>query len=146
MRLNKIKSGIEKIKEGIRIYKTQIASHWKRIMRDIEIPFYVYSGKILQDYQRGLGLFIQENEGEGVKNIKFISNNTDHDAINYLSSGQLSGLIIAFTLALNKVYGNNSMQVLLIDDPVQTMDEINMASFVELLRNEFKDKQIFINA
>ena len=38
------------------------------------------------------------------------------------------------------------MQVLLIDDPVQTMDEINMASFVELLRNEFKDKQIFINA
>lgn len=35
------------------------------------------------------------------------------------------------------------MQVLLIDDPVQTMDEINMASFVELLRNEFKDKQIF---
>ncbi|MFJ8242539.1 AAA family ATPase [Bacillus tropicus] len=145
MRLNKIKSGIEKIKEGIRIYKTQISSHWKRIMRDIEIPFYVYSGKILQDYQRGLGLFIQENEGEGVKNIKFISNNTDHDAINYLSSGQLSGLIIAFTLALNKVYGNNSMQVLLIDDPVQTMDEINMASFVELLRNEFKDKQIFLS-
>ncbi|MFV5911895.1 AAA family ATPase [Bacillus cereus] len=145
MRLHKIKSGIEKIKEGIKIYRTQISSHWTRIMRDIEIPFYIYSGKILQDYQRGLGLFIQENEGEGVKNIKFISNNTDHDAINYLSSGQLSGLIIAFTLALNKVYGNNSMQLLLIDDPVQTMDEINMASFVELLRNEFKDKQIFLS-
>ncbi|EJV95957.1 AAA family ATPase [Bacillus toyonensis] len=145
MRLTKIKLGIEKIKEAIQIYKQQISSHWKRIMRDIEIPFYIYSGKILQDYQRGLGLFIQENEGDGAKNIKFISNNTDHDAINYLSSGQLSGLIIAFTLALNKVYGNNSMQVLLIDDPVQTMDEINMASFVELLRNEFKDKQIFLS-
>lgn len=145
MRLTKIKLGIEKIKEAIQIYVKQISSHWKRIMRDIEIPFYIYSGKILQDYQRGLGLFIQENEGDGAKNIKFISNNTDHDAINYLSSGQLSGLIIAFTLALNKVYGNNSMQVLLIDDPVQTMDEINMASFVELLRNEFKDKQIFLS-
>ncbi|MED2013676.1 AAA family ATPase [Bacillus wiedmannii] len=145
MRLTNIKLGIEKIKEAIQIYVKQISSHWKRIMRDIEIPFYIYSGKILQDYQRGLGLFIQENEGDGAKNIKFISNNTDHDAINYLSSGQLSGLIIAFTLALNKVYGNNSMQVLLIDDPVQTMDEINMASFVELLRNEFKDKQIFLS-
>lgn len=145
-RSSKLKSGIDKIKDAIDIYKKQISSHWTNIMRDIEIPFYIYSGKILQDYQRGLGLFIQENEGEGVKNIKFVSSlDTDHDAINYLSSGQLSGLIIAFTLALNKVYGNNSMQVLLIDDPVQTMDEINMASFVELLRNEFKEKQIFLS-
>lgn len=145
-RFEQVNLGIEKMKNAIRIYTKRISQHWKKIMRDIEIPFYIYSGKILQDYQRGLGLFIQESDGDGVKSIKFVSDSkSDHDAVNYLSSGQLSGLVIAFTLALNKVYGNNSMDILLIDDPVQTMDEINMASFVELLRNEFKNKQIFLS-
>ncbi|MEH7238089.1 ATP-binding protein [Bacillus sp. JJ1562] len=146
IRLKKVESGIGKLKEIIKIYDQRIGQHWQRIMRDIEIPFYIYSGKLLQDYQRGLGLFIQESEGDGVKSIKFVaSSKSDHDAVNYLSSGQVSALVIAFTLALNKVYGNNSMDILLIDDPVQTMDEINMASFVELLRNDFRHKQIFLS-
>lgn len=145
-KLGNIEKGITKIKRITEIYNQKISHHWQHILRDIEIPFYIYSGKILQDYQRGLGMFIQESEGEGAKSIKFVSNsNSDHDAVNYLSSGQLSGLVIAFTLALNKVYGNKTMDILLIDDPVQTMDEINMASFVELLRNEFKHKQIFLS-
>ena len=56
-----------------------------------------------------------------------------------------SGLVIALQLALNKVYENKSLGVLLIDDPVQTMDEINIASFVELLRNDFSQKQIVLS-
>ncbi|WNF23155.1 AAA family ATPase [Mesobacillus jeotgali] len=145
-RLKVVELGIEKSNDIIKIYEKRIGQHWKRIMRDIEIPFYIYSGKLLQDYQRGLGLFIEESEGDGVKSIKFVANSkSDHDAVNYLSSGQMSALVIAFTLALNKVYGNGSMDILLIDDPVQTMDEINMASFVELLRNDFKHKQIFLS-
>ena len=32
-----------------------------------------------------------------------------------------------------------------IDDPVQTMDELNIASFVELMRNEFMDRQIILS-
>lgn len=104
----------------------------------------IYSGKIIQDYQRGLGIFIKEYDE--LKNLKFVSNNSsDHDAINYLSSGQLSALVISFTLALNKVYGNKNINTILIDDPVQTMDDINMMSFIELIRNEFENKQIIIS-
>ena len=33
----------------------------------------------------------------------------------------------------------------MIDDPVKTMDEINIASLTELLRNEFYNKQIVIS-
>lgn len=132
------------IKPSIDIYKTAINSHYTKIIKDIEIPLYIYSGKIIQDYQRGLGIFIKEYEE--LKNLKFVSNNdSDHDAINYLSSGQLSALIISFTLALNKVYGNKKINTILIDDPVQTMDDINMMSFIELIRNEFADKQIIIS-
>jgi exonuclease SbcC len=35
--------------------------------------------------------------------------------------------------------------LLLIDDPVQTMDEINVADCIDLLRHEFRDRQIFIS-
>ena len=60
-----------------------------------------------------------------------------------MSSGQLSKLSIAFTLALNHKYAQNNL--LLIDDPVQTMDEINMSVFIDLLRYEFVNRQIFIS-
>lgn len=132
------------IKPSIEIYRSSIRSHYTKIIKDIEIPFYIYSGKIIQDYQRGLGIFIKEYDE--LKNLKFVSNNSsDHDAINYLSSGQLSALVISFTLALNKVYGNKNINTILIDDPVQTMDDINMMSFIELIRNEFENKQIIIS-
>lgn len=132
------------IQPSIEIYRSNIRNHYSKIIKDIEIPFYIYSGKIMQDYQRGLGIFIKEYDE--LKNLKFVSNDSsDHDAINYLSSGQLSALVISFTLALNKVYGNKNINTILIDDPVQTMDDINMMSFIELIRNEFENKQIIIS-
>jgi len=140
-KLDSILKSIKAIKD---VYDTRIKEHWSNILKKIEIPFYIYSGKIIQDYQRGLGVFVKE--ATELKNIKFVpSGKTDHDAINSLSSGQLSGLVIAFTLALNKVYGDSKFKTILIDDPVQTMDDINMASLVEILRNEFSDKQLIIS-
>lgn len=142
----KLKEKITELKIIYDVYDSEIRKHWNKVMKDIEIPFYIYSGKIIQEYQKGLGIFIEEDPSGEAKNIKFVSDNQyDHDAINYLSSGQLSALVISFTLALNKVYGNQSLNLILIDDPVQTMDEINMASLTELLRNEFPHKQIIIS-
>ncbi|RXZ81103.1 hypothetical protein EBB07_15455 [Paenibacillaceae bacterium] len=127
-------------------YDIAIKQHWNRIMKDIEIPFYIYSGKIIQYYQKGLGVFIKEADSGEAKTIRFVSNDiSEHDAVNYFSSGQISALVISFTLALNKVYGNNYLGLILIDDPVQSMDEINMASLTELLRNEFPEKQIILS-
>lgn len=50
-------------------------------------------------------------------------------------------------LAMNKLYVGEDDQLgfLLIDDPIQTMDDINIASLVELLRNEFGNKQIILS-
>lgn len=145
-RLEQVEKSEQKIKELVKVYEEKIFNHWKKIIRDIEIPFYIYSGKIIQNYQRGCGLFIYENDKFEQKSIRFVSDiKSNHDAINYLSSGQLSGLVIAFTLALNKIYGENSINLIMIDDPVQTMDEINVASLTELLRNEFSEKQIIMS-
>lgn len=141
-RLNEICNN--EIRNSINTYIRCIRKHRSDIIKDIEIPFYIYTGKIIQDYQRGLGIFIKEYEE--FKNLKFVSNaSSDHDAINCLSSGQLSALVISFTLALNKVYGNKKLSSILIDDPLQCMDDINIISYMELMRNEFTDKQIIMS-
>ena len=45
---------------------------------------------------------------------------------------------------MNKVFPTG-LKTLLIDDPIQSMDDINMASFIQLLREEFKDYQIIMS-
>lgn len=136
---NDAKSLGENLKDIIDIYKTSLSNYNKKLIRDLEILFHIYSGRIVQDFQGGLGLFIKEDKG-----IKFLTDPTkSFDAVFSMSSGQLSALIISFTLALNKKYSKNN--ILFIDDPVQSMDELNMAGFIEVLRNDFSDRQIFIS-
>lgn len=128
--------------------KTQIRQYRKKLITDIEIPFYIYSGKILQTHQAGLGhgIFIKDPTGEDeLKNVRLVSNwESDHDILNTMSSGQISAVVIALTLALHRVYSKDFSSIL-IDDPVQTMDDINMSSLVEVLRNDFSQKQIILS-
>lgn len=134
--------------ELITIVRTQIRQYRKKLITDIEIPFYIYSGKILQTHQAGLGhgIFIKDPTGEDeLKNVRLVSNwESDHDILNTMSSGQISAVVIALTLALHRVYSTKFSSIL-IDDPVQTMDDINMASLVELLRNDFSEKQVILS-
>ncbi|MEZ8095798.1 AAA family ATPase [Photobacterium swingsii] len=124
----------------LKIYRDSMSNYLRTISKDIEILFHIYSGRLLQSYQQGLGIFI-ENTGNSISFRE--KPNTEHDVIFSMSSGQLSALVISFTLALNKRYAKNNL--LLIDDPVQTLDEINVSGFVDLLRNEFNDRKIFIS-
>jgi exonuclease SbcC len=132
----------------ITILKSKIKQYRKKLITDIEIPFYIYSGKILQFHQAGLGhgIFIKDPTGDDeLKNVRLVSNwESDHDILNTMSSGQISAVVIALTLALHKVYATRFSSIL-IDDPVQTMDDINMSSLVEVLRNDFSEKQIILS-
>lgn len=136
------------VNELVSIVRAQIRQYRKKLITDIEIPFYIYSGKILQTHQAGLGhgIFIKDPMGEDeLKNVRLVSNwESDHDILNTMSSGQISAVVIALTLALHKVYSTRFSSIL-IDDPVQTMDDINMSSLVEVLRNDFSEKQIILS-
>lgn len=143
-----LERGLADATKLIDIVNSQIGQYRKKLITDIEIPFYIYSGKILQSHQAGLGqgVFIKDPLGNDVlKNVRLVSDwKTDHDIMNTMSSGQISAVVIALTLALNRVYAKN-FSTILIDDPVQTMDDINMSSLIELLRNDFSDKQIIMS-
>lgn len=142
--LDNMKNSVDEI---ITIYKDKIGEYQKRVIGEIQIPLYIYSGRVLQYYQGGLGIFIKyDTKGEKLDSIRFLaSKQSDHDVLYTLSSGQLTGVIIALTLTLNKIYGNDNFSCILIDDPVQTMDDLNVASLVELLRNEFKNYQMIVS-
>lgn len=122
-------------KNGIIEYKAQIITK-------IEIPFYIYSARILQSYQGGQGIIIKHNSSDS---IRFVSPGREHDVLYTMSSGQLSAVLLSFSLALNKIFASDGLKTIFIDDPVQCMDDLNMISFVEVLRNEFSNSQIVIS-
>ncbi len=143
-----LEKAIADVDKLIKIFNTKIKRYRKTLITEIEIPFYIYSGKILQSHQAGLGngIFIKDPTGDDeLKNVRLVSNwESDHDILNTMSSGQISAVVISLTLALNKVYASRFGTVL-IDDPVQTMDDVNMSSLVEVLRNDFSEKQIILS-
>ncbi len=147
--IKKLDDLLEQLAKLEKIYRDEIATHRQKIIKDIEIPFYIYSGKILQSIreENATGVYIKDSvrNGDKLNNLRFVSKwDSDQDIINTTSSGQLAGIVIALTLVLNSVY-SKGFGTILIDDPVQSMDDINMISLMELLRNDFKDKQFFIS-
>jgi len=126
-----------------KVYDKTVENYKNITLKQLRVPLLIYTGKILQDYQNGLGVFVNKNE------MRFVSNgDAKHDILNTFSSGQLSGFVLAFLFAMNKQYikaSSDDIGFILIDDPVQTMDDINISSLIEVLRNDFSDKQIIMS-
>lgn len=142
----KLKSVLDEIDTTRQLYSSLIISHKKEMVDNIKLPFYIYTAKMLQNYQQGMGVFLSTSGGRDT--IRFLTDpTTDHDAIHHLSSGQLAVVSLAFTLAINKTYNiSDNLKFLTIDDPVQEMDALNVHSFVELVRHEFlKDYQFIFS-
>lgn len=122
-------------------YKGALIAYRETIISQIEIPFFLYSSRILQSYQGGQGVLIQSDG----KTIRFTTPGGEHDVLYTMSSGQLSAVLMAFSLAIHRIYTSNQFKTLLIDDPIQCMDDINMVSLIELLRSDFCEVQIILS-
>lgn len=140
-KLDKTKKIITQLTAYENAVKKAIEKYKKQIIDEIEIPFFIYSSRLLQSYQGGQGVFMK-NTGES---IRFTAPGNEHDVLYTMSSGQLSAVLLSFSLALNKIYSRQGIKTILIDDPIQCMDDINMISFVELLRSEFSGYQIILS-
>lgn len=148
-RLNTIRkenTAISRIKERIVSLRGTLErvekAYSDHTISEIELIFHVYSGRLIQNYQRGLGLFIESKDGN---QLRFATAEySDHDAMLSMSSGQISALSLAFFLSLNRVY--SSVPMIMIDDPSQSLDEINIASLTDLLRCELKDRQLIVSS
>ncbi len=133
-----LESQLKQIRDSIIAQKNAFL---KKVITDVEILFYIYSGRIMQDCFYGRGLFMKYKQD---KYIYFVSKySSDFDALYKMSSGQLVALMMALLLSLNKLYSESKF--LAIDDPVQTIDDINVWGFVETIRHEFRDHQLLFS-
>lgn len=152
---------LKKIIDQVTLYKEAYINAAKRRKQDIVdrigILFYIYSSRLLLSHQGGGGILIKANEdlsqerGTGKRKdivdnqLRFTSRGKEHDVYYTMSSGQMSAIILAFSLAMHKIYADKKMNMVFIDDPIQCMDDINMVSFVELLRTTFNNTQMIIS-
>lgn len=141
LELTKLKLDVEKIKDS---FDSEIKIYTKKIVDNISIPFYIYTGKILQEHSLGTGLIFDLETDTKESQVRIRPIKKDHEAFYTLSSGQLSVTAIALMLVLNKVFDTSKFGTLLIDDPLQTLDELNIHSLVELLKHNFSDQQILL--
>lgn len=129
----------------LRALRTEIVkqkNEWlRKVISDVEILFYIYSGRIMQDNFFGRGLFMKVEFGKYIYFVSYL--HSDVDALYKMSSGQLVALMVSLMLSLNKLYATEKF--IAIDDPVQTIDDINVWGFVETLRHEFKDYQLMFS-
>lgn len=143
VRKEKVTKIRQRLNELSKLYDKAIEEYKNITLKQLRVPLLIYTGKILQDYQNGLGVFVSKDE------MRFVSNgDAKLDILNTFSSGQLSGFVLAFLFAMNKQYiraSSDDIGFILIDDPVQTMDDINISSLIEVLRNDFADKQIILS-
>lgn len=138
----KREKAIAKLQKNFGRLKTDLEkqrqAYFSGLLSDIKILFYIYSGRIMQTCYFGRGLFIKPDDK--CKHIIFTSDSNqanDVDALYNMSSGQLVTLVVALLLSLNKLYSHTSL--LAIDDPIQTIDDINLWGLIETLRHDFND-------
>ncbi len=136
-----LQADLKKLKQEI---ETQRQNYFRMLLSDIKILFYIYSGRIMQTCYFGRGLFIKPDKD--CKHIIFTSGTSegnDVDALYNMSSGQLVTLVIALLLSLNKLYAKST--ILAIDDPIQTIDDINLWGLIETLRHDFDDHFLLLS-
>ena len=140
-RIKILEKTAERLKEIHTIYKEEVKKFKISIVKQLRIPFFIYSAKMLQNYQQGMGIFLTykkttSSDNETVAIIRFKSDTkNDHDVMNQLSTGQLAVVSLAFTLSLNTMFKlSDNLNFLMIDDAM------NVLSFIEILRHGIIDR------
>ncbi|AZB30295.1 MULTISPECIES: AAA family ATPase [Chryseobacterium] len=83
-----------------------------------------------------------------ILNIKAISNDEELDPSLYLSAGQLNVLSLSIFLAKAFETRNDEIDTIFMDDPIQNLSDINILSFIDLIRTMITkyNRQIVISS
>lgn len=125
-----------------RRYDNAYKEYQTKLIQKIRIPLYVYSGKVIQNYPMGLGVNISIKENQ----IIFQTDIKEDDIFNYLSMGQLNGVVLSIMLAVRSTLSfDRGLDIIMIDDPLQSIDDISAFSFADLLAESFSDSQVILS-
>lgn len=74
-----------------------------------------------------------------------ISGDTKANVSTIFSSAQLNAVAVCIFLSLNLAQRGSKLDFVMLDDPIQNMDDFNVLGLLDLLRNLGSDRQIFIS-
>ena len=83
-----------------------------------------------------LGAVIEDPENENVRS---------DDPARILSSSQINVLAVSLFLALNLTVRSLPLQCAILDDPLQSLDDLNLLGLVDVLRHVKDQRQMFIS-
>lgn len=135
--LEEMQTILEKYKNNIDV---EIKNYKSNKIHNISLPVYIFTQRIVKSYQ-WVWIYLTGNS----INLIGWKNNRDSSPLFSLSSWQIEGLMIAVMLANNINKGKADLGVILIDDPIQSLDDLNILSFINLMRYQFSDCQIIIS-
>ncbi|HOA81250.1 MAG TPA: AAA family ATPase [Defluviitaleaceae bacterium] len=74
---------------------------------------------------------------------------SDTNFSNVMSTGQITSVALSFFIGLALTENSSKFKAYFMDDPIQSLDDVNVLSFVDLLRTQFRSsnrfaEQIFI--
>lgn len=132
----------KKVKEGLDIN----FENYKNIYGNSIKNFYKY----LNPHKRfkEIGMNIKNQDAQRNKLDFFISTeDEEHNPALLLSTAQSNNLALSIFLGINLATKELPLDLILMDDPIQNMDDINIHSFIEILKQIalYNDKQIIIS-
>lgn len=115
-------------------------------IESIKVPLHLISGRIIQTYQLGVGVFADIKDNQVIFKAPRMNKGSDEDIFNILSVGQLNGVMLSILFSIRKVFSkSNELNLILIDDPLQSIDDISIHSFADLLSEEFPHTQMIFS-
>lgn len=128
---------IKKLKSLLSNLRT-IRSEWdKKVADEIRVPFKrMYKRLTRHTNINDIDLI---KDGRTTQKAKIVANVNSEEifAPNILSAGQLSTMSLAIFLTVAMGQKSQAFRCYFMDEPIQTMDDLNILSFVDLLRTEF---------
>ena len=138
---------ISDTKEMIRKIKNLKSENEKKQTELIQVPLDNIYRKITRNTNiKKIKLTKAKAEGTSDLDIVDLSGKTTSFA-NILSAGQLSTLAISIFLAKASLNHKNNVKIYLMDEPIQTMDDLNILSFIDLMKYQLSNgnKETFLD-
>lgn len=163
-RIKNIENKINSIKNKVNKYN-EIVLEFETAQKSIKSIIEKRISKYIENHNEIINKFYNYlNPHKKFENIKLIAKNKPkirselglqmstvegekYNPVYFFSSAQSNTLALSIFLGLNLISNGLNLNTILLDDPIQNMDDINIHSFVDLLKQiSFQeDKQIIIS-
>ncbi|MGP4080002.1 AAA family ATPase [Pseudalkalibacillus sp. R45] len=139
--LKKKQNNLEALKEISRELKKKRKEWDRQMVEKIRLPLQQIYRRINRHTNIEEINLIMDGTTKTKASLMASISNEEVSATNILSAGQLSVVALSIFLTVAMGQKRGAFKCYFMDDPIQTMDDLNILSFIDLLRSELSNKE-----